>query len=76
MDEVVTFGEEGDKFYVIIKGVVSVLIPNPSAVSQAGIPKGMTITMMKREYDNVLKWKKHVFDIRMEEAKLERLDTY
>jgi hypothetical protein len=33
MDEVVTFGEEGDKFYVIIKGVVSVLIPNPSAVS-------------------------------------------
>jgi len=27
-EEVITFGEQGDKFYIILMGSVSVLIPN------------------------------------------------
>ena len=28
-DNVITYGEKGDCFYVILKGVVSIHIPNP-----------------------------------------------
>lgn len=30
MKDVINYGDNGDKFYIIIKGIVQVLIPNPA----------------------------------------------
>jgi hypothetical protein len=29
MNNIITYGEKGDKFYMLFKGTASVLIPNP-----------------------------------------------
>ena len=29
MNNIITYGEKGDKFYILFKGTASVLIPNP-----------------------------------------------
>jgi len=46
-------GENGTKFYIILKGVVSVQIRNPAISDYA---------MMQREFKNVKAWKEEEFD--------------
>jgi CRP-like cAMP-binding protein len=33
LQDVITYGDKGDKFYIILRGSVSVLIPNPKISS-------------------------------------------
>ena len=47
LEDVIKYGEQGDKFYIILQGVVSVNVPNPS-ICQG---KGMTMLQMQREFE-------------------------
>ena len=46
-------GDEGDKFYIIIQGVVSVQVTNEKIQERL---------FKRREYEQLKKWKKDVFD--------------
>jgi hypothetical protein len=53
MDNIIEFGESGDKFYIILLGVVSINIPNPKIQSWG---------IKRRRYQQLLQWKQEVFD--------------
>lgn len=76
MDDVVKYGQEGNKFYIILKGVVSVLIPNPDVGNYIDTSGGMSYVMIKRDYNNLLRWKKEVFDPKMDVAKKKTYELY
>ena len=63
MDYVMNIGDQGDKFFIIIQGVVSVQIHNLT------IPQRM---FKRREYDKLLQWKRDEFDPKVEIAKKEK----
>tara|TARA_B110000285_G_C15055044_1_gene579102 strand:+ start:123 stop:725 length:603 start_codon:yes stop_codon:yes gene_type:complete len=52
-EKVVNFGDEGDKFYIILKGVVSVQIQNPSIKDYR---------LVERDFNKLKEWKKDEFD--------------
>jgi hypothetical protein len=56
MTDVIKFGDIGDKFYLMFKGIVAVHIPNP------GIKDW---TSMRRDYLKLLRWKKEIFDVKV-----------
>ena len=55
MKEVINYGEDGIKFYIILKGVVSVSIPNPEIKS---------FNLELNRFQNLLKWKETDYDPR------------
>ena len=55
MKEVINYGEDGIKFYIILKGVVSVSIPNPDIKS---------FNLELNRFKNLLKWKETDYDPR------------
>lgn len=57
------YGEEPDKVYIILKGVVQLLAPNPAIKGRA---------LLYREYKNLQQWKKEEFDPLVEVAKIQR----
>ena len=65
MRDVISHGDQGHLFYVIIKGAVTVQIPNPSIKNR---------TFLWREFKRLTQWKKEEFDQRVEEAKLKTLN--
>jgi hypothetical protein len=67
MKNVIDYGEVGDNFYILLKGVVSVQIPNPAIRDRA---------VKRKDYDKLLAWKKEEFDPRAEKAREEHLETY
>ena len=60
-------GDEGDKFYIIVQGVVSVQIKNDQIKERM---------FKRREYDQLLKWKGEVFDPKVEKAKADFFENY
>ena len=67
MDKVINYGEKGDKFYIIIRGVVSVQIPNMSIKSWMH---------HRKEYDYLKEWKKNEYDVKVDKARKEYLRLY
>lgn len=67
MQDVVKFGEPGDKFYVIIQGVCSVMLPN-SAINNWDF--------QIKDFNNLQSWKNDVFDPKVEEFKKIHYDSY
>jgi CRP-like cAMP-binding protein len=63
LNDIYSQGDENDKFYVILRGVVQVLVPNPAIKGRA---------LLYREYKNLLQWKKEEFDPLVELSKIER----
>ena len=61
-EDVVKYGDIGDLFYMIIKGSVSVQIPNPA------IKKW---DMLRKEFTRLKQWKWEHFDPKMKRAKKE-----
>jgi hypothetical protein len=64
---VVTYGEIGTKFYVIIKGVVGILIKNPAISDWKA---------KKIDYDNLKRWEKNVLSLKILDAKKATYDNY
>ena len=60
MKDVVVFGEPGTKFYIILKGVMQVEIPNTQIEDRYA--KWL-------EYQILKEWKKKTFDVKVEQAK-------
>ena len=56
-EDVVTYGEVGEKFYIIIKGSCSVNIPNPAIKDWK---------YMKKQYDELVNWRRQNFDKKVE----------
>lgn len=56
MKDVINYGDVGDKFYIIFKGIVSVFIPNPS------IKEWFT---KRKHFLKLLKWKEEIFEIKV-----------
>ena len=55
MNNCVNHGEFGKRFYIMVRGVVSVDVPHP-AIQDYGIKL--------RDYQSLLEWKKGVFDFK------------
>ena len=53
MTNIVNFGEIGDKFYIILKGVVSISTPNSAIKDRA---------LKWIDYKMLLEWKENHFD--------------
>lgn len=64
---VITFGETGTKFYMIIKGVVSVEVRNPQIQDW---------TVAKRDYEKLKAWKRVNLDPRILKAKNDTYEQY
>ena len=67
MSYVIKFGEIGDRFYIILKGACSVLIPNSSIVNRDDKLK---------ELQKLKEWKEQEFDKRVSSAKTKFLQNY
>ena len=67
MQNCMNFGEKGNKFYIILKGVVSVQIPNQQIKN---------LQLKRKDYASLLDWKKTWFDPKAEAAKQERIEAY
>lgn len=59
MDKVIEYGDVGDKFYILFLGVVAINIPNPEIKNW---------DLKRRTYLDLEKWKKTVFDRKVEQA--------
>lgn len=59
-EDVVTYGDVGNHFYMIIKGTVSVQIPNPDIKKWDNL---------RKEYEKLKNWKHEEFDPKMRKAK-------
>lgn len=68
---VINYGEKGDKFYIILKGLVSIKIPNPAIGDWRN---------QRAKYENLLKWKntyfEHLKDRAIKKKFLQKLDTH
>jgi hypothetical protein len=60
MDEIINYGEIGDKFYIIIRGVVSIQIPNMSIKNWAS---------HRKEFQFLKDWKKNEYNPKVEKAR-------
>ena len=67
MDKAVNYGEKGDQFYIIIRGVVSIQIPNSSIKDWIH---------HRKEYEKLKEWKKFKYDPKVEKAREEYIKTY
>jgi hypothetical protein len=63
-DKVVNYGDVGDNFYIILLGVVSIMIPNPTIVDWK---------CQRKKFERLLDWKKVHFDPKFEKAKEDML---
>jgi hypothetical protein len=61
-DKVINYGDVGDTLYIILLGVVSIMIPNPTIVNWK---------IQRKKYYRLLEWKKIHFDPKFEKAKKE-----
>ena len=59
---------KGDEFFIIIKGVVSVQIPNNTTIKDWAVKK--------KDYKMLQEWKRTVFDIKAQEVQDERSEKY
>lgn len=64
---VITHGDNGNKFYIILKGVVSVQIPNPNMPDRA---------LYERDFENIKKWMRNEFEPRVKIAKENAIEAY
>ena len=64
-DNVFEYGNEGDLFYIIIKGLVSIKIPNPTISDWR---------MHRKRYDDLIEWKTKKFERRKDKAIRERYE--
>lgn len=53
---VVSWNTPGDIFYIIIKGLVSIQVPNLKSGS------ALDFKLKNREYSNLMNWKTRIFD--------------
>ena len=67
MENCIDYGEKGDRFFIIISGIVSVVIPNPLIKNRA---------LQRRDYEQLQLWKQNDFDPRVEIAKKEQHESY
>ena len=67
LNKAINYGEHGDKFYIIIRGVVSVQIPNMSIKSWIH---------HRKEYQYLKEWKKNEYDPKVDKARKEFLKLY
>lgn len=67
MDNCFSHGETGNDYYIIVKGVVSIQIPNPSIVDR---------TIKLRDYKRLQKWMDQEFSVKMEQAKQDMQESY
>jgi hypothetical protein len=65
-EQVFKYGEKGEKFYIVVKGLLSVEIPNPS------IKKWKA---ERKDYEQLLSWKKD-FDKKTEVIRQKLFDEY
>lgn len=66
-ETVINYGDIGDQFFIILKGVVSVHIPNPNIEQRH---------TKKRDFERLLKWKKEDFDLRVKAFKDQHTEDY
>ena len=66
-ETVINHGDIGDQFFIILKGVVSVQIPNPNIEQRH---------TKKRDFERLLKWKKEDFDPRVKAFKDQHTEDY
>ena len=67
MQTVMNVDDYGDKFYIIIQGVISIKIKNKNILERR---------FKQREYDNLKKWKAEVFDPKVKKHKEEFFENY
>ena len=67
MQNCINFGETGNKFYIILKGVVSVQIPNPNLKDKA---------LIERDFNNLKIWMKEEFEPRVNAAREDAMEKY
>ena len=67
MTNVFNYGEVGDKFYIILRGVVSINTPNSAIKDRA---------VKFKDYQLLLEWKENEFDKKAESCKREHYDGY
>ena len=67
MQKAVTYDEHGETFFIIIKGVCQVQIPNPTIKDWKSRHK---------DYQTLLSWKESHFDHKIEEAKRITYERY
>ena len=59
-ENIITYGDPGSEFYIILKGLVGVQIPNP---------KVKEWKLKRRDYQSLLEWKHSYFDPKVAIAK-------
>jgi hypothetical protein len=59
-DKVIQYGDKGDKFYILLLGVVSINIPNPEIKNW---------DWQRRTFLELERWKREVFDKKIDQAK-------
>lgn len=64
-EKVFNYGEIGEKLYIIIKGLVSIRIPNPTIKQWES---------KRQRYNDLVAWKRNVFDAKVEAAIKERFE--
>ena len=67
---VISWNTPGDIFYIIIKGLVSIQVPNLKAGS------GRDFKFKNREYSNLTDWKTRIFDPKVAKQKRDSYDFY
>lgn len=67
MTNVFNYGEAGDKFYIILRGVLSIITPNSTIKDRA---------VKFKDYQMLLEWKENEFDKKAKSCKREHYDGY
>lgn len=67
MSNVMNHGDRADNFYIILRGIASVLVPNLAIKDRS---------VKWRDFQKLKEWKEKDFDIRAEEAKTKHFDDY
>ena len=67
MREVIKYGDKGDKFYIILKGVTSVKVPNPEIMDRAAKLKDFQFFKF---------WKENIFDPKAKKAEQDIMESY
>ena len=67
MENVIEFGDQGDNFYIILKGVVAIEIPNPNIQDR---------DIKWKDFQMLKKWKEDDFDPRAADMKEKYMREY
>ena len=67
MQDCMKYGEKGNKFYIMLRGVVSVMVPNSQIRS---------LPIKRKDFNYLLEWKKNHFDPKAKKAQEARIEEY